>query len=103
MIHNSKRVRCADALHRIESGIDLLRLTQILDETYDQENFSLSELDLVHRLIRIAIAEIEKNLVEALHSIDFQTIAEIELEHRAMLESNSRSGDEKSAVNSSDG
>jgi len=75
----------------------------MIGEFYSQEMFSLTHAELVQWLTTMAIAELEENVVDALHSIDFKTINEIRLEYRAMQECNSQSGDEKSAVNSSDG
>jgi len=103
MIHNSKLIDCADALHNIQHVIDLLKISSMIGEFYSQEMFSLTHAELVQWLTTMAIAELEENVTDALHSIDFKTINEIRLEYRAMQECNSRSGDEKSAVNSSDG
>jgi hypothetical protein len=94
MIHNSKLLDCADALHQIEHDIDLLKVSLLVNEFYSQKMFVLSQQELIHRLTTLAISGIEASVKSALRAIDFQTVDEIRLEHRAMLESNSRSGDE---------
>jgi hypothetical protein len=94
MIHNSKLIDCADALHQIEYGIDLLKVSLLVHEFYSQEKFVLTEGELVDKLISLAILSMETNVKAALRAIDFKTTDEIRFEHRAMLESNSRSGDE---------
>jgi hypothetical protein len=94
MIHNSKLIDCADALHQIEYDVDLLKVSLFVNEFYSQKIFVLSQQELTHYLTSLAISQIEASVKTALRAIDFQTVEEIRLEHRAMLESNSRSGDE---------
>lgn len=103
MIHNSRLIDCADALHNIEYGLDLLKVSLLVNEFYSQKMFVLSEGELVDRLTSLAISQIEDNVKSALQSIDFPSVSQIRLEYRAMQECNSRSGDKKSAVNGSDG
>jgi hypothetical protein len=95
MIHNSKLIDCADALHRIEYDIDLLKISLLVNEFYSQEKFVLSQDELICKLLLLAISNMQVNVKSALRAIDFQTVEEIRLEHRAMQECNSRSGDEK--------
>jgi hypothetical protein len=95
MIHNSKLLDCADALHQIEYEVDLLKISLLVNEFYRQEKFVLSQEELVDRLVFLAISNIQLKVKSALKAIDFQTVDEIRLEYRAMQECNSRSGDEK--------
>lgn len=103
MIHNNSLIDTADALNRIEYGIDLLKVSLLVNEFYSQKMFVLNRDELVSWLVELAISDIEENVAIALKSIDFESVIEIRLRNRAMLESNSRSGDEKSTNNGSDG